>query len=231
MIINLICGDFIFTTNINQWNKIKGIISCAIKEYIIDYKNNIIIHHTELTIPDNDNCFSNETQVKEYNYYQNTLYEKSVNKEEVLNSINSFLNEIQIMNYCLNPMKNLENNEIFLLNIYKKYLDLLTLLGLAGIFSLNNINKVNCLYSIGTCYDIANAIDLILPFINDELVEYLLFDILLIFNHSVKNNLLITITLDKNNKLENDNKINSITKNLYKKGSLSYILYLKKIKN
>jgi len=229
MIINLICGDNIFTSNDKQWNKIRGIISCASHEFILDYKNNILIYDTTTeveklnTILDNIHC-------EEYNYYQKTLYEKSVNKEMILKSINNIINEIKINNLCTNPKNIASNNNDSFLKIYKKYLNLLTILGLSGIYSLNNIDfdNINGFYSIGNSYDIANAIDLVLPFINNEYIEHLIFEVLMIFNHSVKNNLVISITNDNNfNTNKYNNYHNSFSKNIHKKGELSYKLQKK----
>lgn len=237
MIINLICGNNIFTSNDKQWNKIRGIISCASQEFILDYKNNMLNHEmkdddSEKT-SNNENKYSylndldNSDDCKEYNYYQKTLYEKSVNKEVILKTINNILTDIKFTNYYINPTKRIESNDESFLKLYKTYLDLLTILGLSGIFSLNNTGICNGFYSIGNSYDIANAIDLILPFINNEYIEVLIFEVLMIFNHSVKNNLIISITNETNTIIENKNIISPLTKNIHKKGSLSCKLYTK----
>ena len=224
MIINLICGDNIFTSNDKQWNKIRGIISSASQEFILDYKNNMLNHEMKDSslndLDDSDDC-------KEYNYYQKTLYEKSVNKEIILKTINNMLTDIALTNYYINPAKRIESNDSSFLKLYNTYLDLLTILGLSGIFSLNNASNCNGFYSIGNSYDIANAIDLIMPFINNEYIEVLIFEVLMIFNHSVKNNLIISITNEKNAIVENKNIISPLTKNIHKKGSLSCKLYTK----
>jgi hypothetical protein len=224
MIINLICGDNIFTSNDKQWNKIRGIISSASQEFILDYKNNMLNHEMKDSslndLDDSDDC-------KEYNYYQKTLYEKSVNKEIILKTINNMLTDIALTNYYINPAKRIESNDASFLKLYNTYLDLLTILGLSGIFSLNNASNCNGFYSIGNSYDIANAIDLIMPFINNEYIEVLIFEVLMIFNHSVKNNLIISITNEKNAIVENKNIISPLTKNIHKKGSLSCKLYTK----
>ena len=102
MIINLICGDNIFTSNEKQWNKIRGIISSASQEFILDYKNNMLNHEMkDDDIEKNSNSenkdsslndlndLDNSDDCKEYNYYQKTLYEKSVNKEIILKTINN----------------------------------------------------------------------------------------------------------------------------------------------
>jgi hypothetical protein len=236
MIINLICGDNIFTSNDKQWNKICGIISFASQEFILDYKNNMLLHETNslLEITNYDEL----EEPEEYNYYQKTLYEKSVNKDLILKSIDSILNDISDSAFCINPQKNHKNSKNFL-KLYKKYLNLLTILGLSGIYSLNNNNdfltdsdNIYGFYSIGNSYDIANAIDLVLPFVNNEYIEHLIFEVLMIFNHSVKNNLVISITNDTQsftNKYKNI--YNSLTKNIHKKGSLSYKLQKTKTNN
>lgn len=227
MIINLICGDNIFTSNDKQWNKIRGIISCASQEFILDYKNNMLFHETTPDIEIETKSTEDSEEPEEYNYYQKTLYEKSVNKETILKSIDSILKDITVSNFCVNPQKNkLIDNEVFL-KLYKKYLNLLTILGLSGIYSLNNTDydNINGFYSIGNSYDIANAIDLVLPFVNNEYIEHLIFEVLMIFNHSVKNNLVISLTNDTNlNTDKYKNIYNSLTKNIHKKGSLSYKL-------
>ena len=86
MIINLICGDNIFTSNDKQWNKIRGIISSASQEFILDYKNNMLIYETSNDIENDTAIVISEDTVEsdEYNYYQKMLYEKSVNKETIL---------------------------------------------------------------------------------------------------------------------------------------------------
>lgn len=233
MIINLICGDNIFTSNDKQWNKIRGIISCASHEFILDYKNNILIYETTREV-EKSNTVVDNIECEEYNYYQKTLYEKSVNKEMILKSINNIINDIKINNLYANPQNihsnNNNNNNDSFLKIYKKYLNLLTILGLSGIYSLNNIDfdNINGFYSIGNSYDIANAIDLVLPFINNEYIEHLIFEVLMIFNHSVKNNLVISITNDNNfNTNKYNNSHNSLSKNIHKKGGLSYKLQKK----
>ena len=231
MIINLICGDNIFTSNDKQWDKIRGIISLASHEYIIEYKNNMIQNDIMPNEEDSDiNVDSKNDESKEYNYYQKTLYEKSVDKEVLLKTIDEIMNEIQNMGYCINPMqsKNIDINENkCLLKLYKKYLNLLTILGLSGIYSLNintNNNNINSFYSIGNSYDIANSIDLVLSSINNEYIEYLIFEVLMLFNYSVKNNLIISITKDKNQNNvdvnQNEHK-NPLIKIIHKKGSLS----------
>ena len=100
MIINLICGDNIFTSNDKQWDKIRGIISLASHEYIIEYKNNMIQNDIMPNEEDSDiNVDSKNDESKEYNYYQKTLYEKSVDKEVLLKTIDEIMNEIQNMGY------------------------------------------------------------------------------------------------------------------------------------
>jgi hypothetical protein len=230
MIINLICGDNIFTSNDKQWNKIRGIISCASQEFILDYKNNMLNHEMKDDSENTNADLDESHDFNEYNYYQKTLYEKSVNKEIIFETINNILKDIRLTNYCINPAKHIESNDEAFLKLYKKYLHLLTILGLSGIFSLNNTSTCNGFYSIGNSYDIANAIDLIMPFINNEYIEVLIFEVLMIFNHSVKNNLIISITNEKNASIiENENKniISPLTKNIHKKGSLSHKLYTK----
>jgi hypothetical protein len=234
MIINLICGNNIFTSNDKQWGKIRGIISCASHEFILDYRNNMLNHEMK---DDNENTnvgLDESNDFNEYNYYQKTLYEKSVNKEIIFETINNILKDISLTNYCINPAKHFESNEEAFLKLYKKYLHLLTILGLSGIFSLlNNTSNNNGFYSIGNSYDIANAIDLIMPFINNEYIEFLIFEVLMIFNHSVKNNLIISITNEKNASIiENENKniISPLIKNIHKKGSLKHKLCKKKHK-
>jgi hypothetical protein len=229
MIINLICGDNIFTSNDKQWNKIRGIISSASQEFILDYKNNMLIYETSNDIENDTTIVTSEDTVEsdEYNYYQKMLYEKSVNKETILKNINNILKDIQTSNFCINPIQNnSKDNQVFL-KLYKKYLNLLTILGLSGIYSLNNTeyDNINGFYSIGNSYDIANAIDLVLPFVNNEYFEHLIFEVLMIFNYSVKNNLVISVTNDTN--VDSDkykNIYTSLTKNIHKKGSLSYKL-------
>ena len=66
-----------------------------------------------------------------------------------------------------------------------------------------------------------------MPFINNEYIEVLIFEVLMIFNHSVKNNLIISITNETNTIIENKNIISPLTKNIHKKGSLSCKLYTK----
>ena len=196
MIINLICGDNIFTTNDRQWNKIRGIISCAVQEFILDYKNNMINYDLQ---PFNSNTNINETiknanDYPEINHFTNTLYEKTLNKDQLLNSINDLLNNIKNNNYYINPQKNKNIKELSFVKMYKEYVDILTILGVAGICSLYT-DKLNYgFYSIGNAYDIANTIDLILPFINNEYIEHLIFELMLFFNQSIKNTLIITIT-------------------------------------
>ena len=78
MIINLICGDNIFTSNDKQWDKIRRIISLASHEYIIEYKNNMI--ENDIIPNEEDSNINIESKIdgsKENNYYQKTLYEKS----------------------------------------------------------------------------------------------------------------------------------------------------------
>ena len=198
MIINLICGDNIFTSNDKQWNKIRGIISSASQEFILDYKNNMLIYETSNDIENDTAIVTSEDTVEsdEYNYYQKMLYEKSVNKETILKNINNILKDIQTSNFCINPIQNnSKDNQVFL-KLYKKYLNLLTILGLSGIYSLNNTeyDNINGFYSIGNSYDIAIAIDLVLPFVNNEYFEHLIFEVLMIFNYSLKNNLVISVT-------------------------------------
>ncbi len=230
MIINLICGDNIFTCNDKQWEKIRCIISSASYQYIMDYKNNLLINDFTLSnenVEENNEENNENIMEKEYKYYNKTLYEKTVNKEDLLLNIENFISEINFFN---NPLKQSKNTDPFL-NLYKKYLNLLTILGLSGIYSLNNTDLYNSFYSIGNSYDIANAIDLIMPFINNEYIEHLIFEILLIFNHSVKNNLVVSITnINEFEILENDFSKNkqSLINIIHKKGSLSSLLKCKK---
>ena len=77
MIINLICGDNIFTSNDKQWDKIRGIISLASHEYIIEYKNNMIQNDIMPNEEGTDNNNDSNIDIKmdesiEYNYYQKT---------------------------------------------------------------------------------------------------------------------------------------------------------------
>lgn len=232
MIINLICGDNIFTSNDKQWNKIRGIIYSASYEFILDYKNNLIIHETNV-IDETKNILENDDHnCNEYNYYQKTFYEKTVNKESVMKNIDNILKDIKINNYYINPKKDkIKTNESFL-KLYKNYLNLLTILGLSGIYSLLNTqtDEINCFYSIGNSYDIANAIDLVLPFINNEYIEHLIFEVLMIFNHSVKNNLVVSVTRESEvleNKIDcYENKKKSLIRVIHKKGGLSSKLFM-----
>jgi hypothetical protein len=231
MIINLICGDNIFTSNEKQWNKIRGIISSATYEFILDYKNNLILHDNDLI-----ESLDNKIDCDELNYYQKTLYEKSVNKELVLKNIDKILKDISINNYCSHPKKHMLHTNNDLLNLYKNYLNLLTMLGISGIYSLLNIELENIggFYSIGNSYDIANAIDLLLPFINNEYIEHLIFEVLMIFNHSVKNNLIISITRETDlieNKVYKLPLIKVIHKNSFLSQRLFTRCYKKKVKN
>ena len=263
MIINLICGDNIFTTNDKQWNKIRGIISCAVQEFILDYKNNMINYdlqpfnsNTDTNKRTNTNInetIENSNDYPEINHFTNSLYEKTLNKDQLLNSINDLLNNIKNNNYYINPQKNKNIKELSFVKMYKEYIDILTILGVAGVYSLYT-DKLNYgFYSIGNAYDIANTIDLILPFINNEYIEHLIFELMLFFNQSIKNTLIITITdkivpnnlnnlddfdylndLDYLNNLSNCNSSNKnnkikipLVKNIHKKGSLSEKLYTK----
>ena len=264
MIINLICGDNIFTTNDRQWNKIRGIISCAVQEFILDYKNNMINYDLQpfnTNINKRTNANMNETiengnDYPEINHFTNSLYEKTLNKDQLLNSINDLLNNIKNNNYYINPQKNKNVKDSSFVKLYKEYIDIFTILGVAGICSLNTDNLNYGFYSIGNAYDIANTIDMVLPFINNEYIEHLIFEVMLFFNQSIKNNLIITITdkivpnnldnlddfdylnnLDYLNDLNdsincnssnNNNKIKiPLIKNIHKKGSLSEKLYTK----
>ena len=152
--------------------------------------------------------------------------------EKRCKNIDNILNDIKINNYYIHPKKNILQSNNDLLNLYKNYLNLLTMLGLSGIYSLLNIEIENIggFYSIGNSYDIANAIELILPFINNEYIEHLVFEVLLIFNHSVKNNLVISITRDND---ITGNRVNKtpLVRVFHKNGILSPKLFTRCYKN